>query len=58
MNRTPVLAAVLLSTLASLSYAAADTEVSESIRSAFYLYSQEAIHYEGITPGMTIGQQN
>ena len=32
--------------------------MSEPLRSAFYPYNKETVRYEGITPGMTIGQQN
>jgi len=58
MNRASVWAAVVFSILTSLPYAGADTAVTESVRSAFYPYSQETVGYESITPGMTIGQQN
>ncbi len=58
MNRTFVWAAIVIGILTSFHYAAAETVVSEPFRSAFYPYSQETARHEGITPGMTIGQQN
>src|SRR4030095_1001565 len=36
----------------------AATTISESVGLAFYPYSREPAHHEGITPGMTISQQN
>src|SRR5687767_13368182 len=49
---------VICGTLAFCQQAAAETTVSAAVRSAFYPYSREPVHHEGITPGMTISQQN
>lgn len=58
MNKVCVWVAVILGMLIPSHYTAAETTAAESVRSVFYLYTNGATHYEGITPGMTIGQQN
>jgi hypothetical protein len=58
VNNTFVWVVALIGTLTSIHYAAADTATSESIRSTFYPYRTEVVRYQGITSGMTIGQQN
>ena len=58
VNNTFVWVIVLIGTVTSVHYAAADTTISESIRSTFYPYRTEVALHQGITPGMILGQQN
>ncbi|MBM4257695.1 MAG: DUF1329 domain-containing protein [Deltaproteobacteria bacterium] len=58
MRKAYVWVAIVCGTLACGQQVGAEMVVAEALRSTFYPYSQETVRYEGITPGLTIGQQN
>ena len=58
VNKISVWAAVVFGALTSFSFATAQTVTSEPVQFAFHPYSKETVRHEGITPGMTVGQQN
>src|SRR4051812_41143524 len=58
MKKTHVWTAVMIGALAPFRYAAAEPAVSAVVQSAFLPYSTEIVRHEGISAGMTIGQQN
>jgi hypothetical protein len=58
MKKTHVWTAVMIGALAPFQYAAAETVVSAVVQSAFHPNGTGIIRYEGISAGMTIGQQN
>src|SRR5215475_2307147 len=58
VNKMYAWSAIVCGVLTSPLYVAAETAVSGPTKIALYSYSKDTIHYEGITPGMIIGQQN
>jgi hypothetical protein len=58
MNKRYVWTAILCGVLIFPSYVAAETATPEPLKGVFYPYSKDTVRYEGITPGMSIGQQN